>query len=166
MPNQASLGRRRLMVLNTIECVLLLQMCSLTTECVLLLQNVFSYYRMCSLTGITRTPTSNGPLRNFAGHPHTPTHPAPATPTLTPPQTASDTLAYTLRDSRLLLLLHHHHNRRRRRRRLPPPPTLVSTLLSLDRPPSHDTSGPRASARGGWGGGSEPTRVFVWDCGS
>ena len=24
-------------------------MCSLTTECVLLLQNVFSYYRMCSL---------------------------------------------------------------------------------------------------------------------
>ena len=38
------------------ECVLLLQnvfayyrMCSLTIECVLLLQNVFSYYRMCSL---------------------------------------------------------------------------------------------------------------------
>ena len=26
------------------------RMCSLTTECVLLLQNVFSYYRMCSLT--------------------------------------------------------------------------------------------------------------------
>jgi len=24
-------------------------MCSLTTECVLLLQNVFSYYRVCSL---------------------------------------------------------------------------------------------------------------------
>ena len=42
----------------TIECVLLhpqrsktrTWVCSLTTECVLLLQNVFSYYRMCSLT--------------------------------------------------------------------------------------------------------------------
>ena len=32
------------------------RMCSLTTECVLLLQNVFSYYRMCSLTiGIQQT---------------------------------------------------------------------------------------------------------------
>ena len=26
------------------------RMCSLAIECVLLLQNVFSYYRMCSLT--------------------------------------------------------------------------------------------------------------------
>jgi len=35
----------------SIECVLSYStMCSLTLECVLLLYNVFSYYRMCSLT--------------------------------------------------------------------------------------------------------------------
>ena len=42
------------LVLTATECVLLLEnvfsyyrMCSLTIECVLLLQNVFSYYRVC-----------------------------------------------------------------------------------------------------------------------
>ena len=30
------------------------RLCSLTIECVLLLQNVFSYYRMCSLTTHTQ----------------------------------------------------------------------------------------------------------------
>ena len=55
-------------LIATGECVLLLQnvfsyyrMCSLTPECVLLLQNVFSYSRMCSFTPecvpLTRTHT-------------------------------------------------------------------------------------------------------------
>jgi len=35
-------------------------MCSLTTECVLLLQNVFSYYRMCSLTTQVKRAAAEG----------------------------------------------------------------------------------------------------------
>ena len=52
------------------KCVLLLQMCSLTTECVLLLQTVFSYYRMRFLTRLCSLPVESVLLGIHASYSH------------------------------------------------------------------------------------------------